>query len=121
MTTATESFYSPVTVATAPEASKPVLEGIQKAFGFIPNLMATFANNPAVLQGYLALDGAFEKGSFTPVERQVILLSASVENDCNYCVAAHSTIAKGFLHAPAEVIAAVRNNVAGPDARINAL
>jgi alkylhydroperoxidase family enzyme len=45
----------------------------------------------AVLKGYLALDGAYEKGSFTPRERQIILLAASVENNCNYCTAAHST------------------------------
>jgi hypothetical protein len=37
-----------------------------------PNFMATFANNPAVLEGYLALDAAFEKASFTPRERQTI-------------------------------------------------
>jgi AhpD family alkylhydroperoxidase len=55
-------------------------------------MMAIFANNPAVLQGYLALDAVFEKGSFTPRERQIILLAASVENHCNYCAAAHSTI-----------------------------
>ena len=32
---------------------------------------------PSVLEGYLALDGIFEKGSFTRVERQLILLAAS--------------------------------------------
>ena len=82
MTSATETLFQPLTIATAPEASKPVLENIQKAFGFIPNLMATFANSPTVLQGYLAMDGVFEKGTFTPVERQVILLAASEENSC---------------------------------------
>jgi hypothetical protein len=34
-----------------------------EVFGFYPNLTAVFANNPAVLQGYLALDAVFEKGS----------------------------------------------------------
>lgn len=46
MTIANETLFQPLTIATAPEASKPVLENIQKAFGFIPNLMATFANSP---------------------------------------------------------------------------
>jgi AhpD family alkylhydroperoxidase len=78
-------------------------------------------NNPAVLQGHLALDGVYEKGSFTPRERQLILLAASVENHCNYCAAAHSTIAKGALRTPPEIVAAVRNNTMGPDAKINAL
>jgi alkylhydroperoxidase family enzyme len=86
-------FEAGKTAPSAPEASKPILVNIKKDFGFIPNLMATFANSPTVLQGYLALDGVFDKGTFTPVERQLILLAASVENDCNYCTDAHSTIA----------------------------
>ena len=83
--------------------------------------MAVFANNPAVLPGYLALDAVFEKGSFTPRERQIILLATSEENHCNHCAAAHSTIAKGALHTPAEVVAAVRDNTLVPDAKLNAL
>src|SRR5882672_5668098 len=121
MSTATETLFAPLTIATAPEASKPVLETIQSSFGFIPNLMAIFANNPTVLQGYLALDSFYERGSFTPEERQLILLAASVENHCNYCVAAHSTIAKGALQTPAEVVAAIRNNKPVPDKKLNAL
>ena len=121
MNTATETLFAPLTIASAPEASKPVLETIQKSFGFIPNLMAIFANNPTVLQGYLALDAVYEKGSFTPTERQLILLAASVENHCNYCAAVHSTVAKGALHAPAEVVAAIRNNTPVPDKKLNAL
>jgi hypothetical protein len=46
MSTATETLFQPLTIATAPEASKPILENIKKGYGFIPNLMATFANSP---------------------------------------------------------------------------
>lgn len=74
----------------------------------IPNLMAIFANNAIALEWYLALDAVFEKGSFTPRERQIVPLAGSVENNCNYCAAAHSQIAKTLLRTPAEVIAAVR-------------
>jgi alkylhydroperoxidase family enzyme len=45
----------------------------------------------------------------------------SVENHCNYCAAAHSTIAKSVLQTPAEVVAAVRDNTPVPDAKLNAL
>jgi alkylhydroperoxidase family enzyme len=82
-----------LTIETAPEASRPLLESVQKSLGFVPNLMATYANSPAVLQGYLSLDSAFRKSSFTRAEQQVILLTASVENDCDYCAAAHATVA----------------------------
>jgi uncharacterized peroxidase-related enzyme len=121
MSTTTDTLFTPLTIATAPEASRPMLEKVQKSLGFIPNLMAVFANVPTVLEGYLALGAVFEKSSFTPRERQIILLAASVENRCNYCAAAHSQIAKTLLHTPAEVIAAVHNNTPVPDAKLNAL
>jgi uncharacterized peroxidase-related enzyme len=114
------ALFVPQTVESAPEKSKPILQNVKKAFGFIPNLMATFANNPTALEGYVALDGVFEKGSFTPVERQLILLAASVENGCRYCTAAHSTILKAF-HVPAEVVSAVRSDLPVPDPKLNAL
>jgi uncharacterized peroxidase-related enzyme len=121
MTTTTKTtLFEPLTIQTAPEASKPVLEQIQKEFGFIPNLMATFANSPTVLKGYLAMDAEYEK-TFSPVERQVILLAASVENTCGYCTAAHSTVLKGMLHVPAEIVAAVRGGVSTGNAMYDAL
>ena len=121
MSSVTSPLFTPVTIATAPEGSKPLLESIRKSLGFIPNLMATFANNPIVLQGYLALEDVFERGSFTPKERQIILLATSVENDCSYCTAAHSTIAQSFLYTSSEIVAAVLNGQPVPDAKLNAL
>jgi uncharacterized peroxidase-related enzyme len=121
MSTTTETLFTPLAVANAPEASKPLLQKVKIANGFVPNLMAIFANSPAVLQGYVALDGAFEGGSFRPRERQLILLAASVENNCNYCTAAHSTVLKNALRTPDEIVSAVRNNKTVPDGKLNAL
>jgi hypothetical protein len=36
MSPTTTTYFAPLTIATAPEASKPVLENIQKSSGFIP-------------------------------------------------------------------------------------
>jgi uncharacterized peroxidase-related enzyme len=116
----TVNLFIPRTVESAPEQSRPILQNVNNAFGFIPNLMATFANNPSVLEGYLALDRIYEKGSFTGVERQFILLATSVENNCGYCIAAHSTIAK-MLAAPPEIVSAIRNGSSISDKKANAL
>ena len=116
-----KNILNPVTIQTTPAESRPTLEKIQKTFGFIPNLMATFANSPTVLHGYLAMDAVWEKGTFSPVERSLILLAASVVNNCGYCIAAHSTVLKGFLKAPAEVIAHVRSGKSLSDAKLDAL
>lgn len=122
MTSLTSSSrLAPVAIESASADVRPTLEAIQSKYGFLPNLMATFANAPVVLNGYLGLDGAFNQTSFTPRERQLILLTASVENECAYCVAAHSTIAKGMLKVEAETVAAIRSHTPLPDEKLNAL
>ena len=115
------NLFAPVRLETAPEKSRPLLEKIQKSFKFIPNLFGVFANSPVLLEGYLGLEGVFEKGSLSAVERQIVLLSASVENSCRYCTAAHSTLLKAFLHVPADVVSAVRSNQPVSDPKLNAL
>ncbi len=115
------TLFQPLSAQNAPEASRPVLENIQKAFGFVPNLMATFANSPAVLKGYLALDAEWEKTGFSPSERQIVLLAASLENSCHYCIAAHSTIAHGFLKVPQEIVTAIRAGQSTDNERTDAL
>src|SRR5881409_403682 len=108
------------TIANAPERSKPLLARVQKALGFIPNLYATFAESPAVLEGYLALSGSLDKGALSATERQLVEIAVSTENRCSYCVAAHSTIA-GMLKARPEIVTAVRTGAPVGDAKIDAL
>lgn len=43
------------TVDSAPAASASILDGTQKALGFIPNLYAHLAESPAALQAYKQL------------------------------------------------------------------
>ena len=40
------------TKATAPRQSQGILESTEKAFGFIPNLVAVLAESPAGVKGY---------------------------------------------------------------------
>ena len=115
------SFLPPAGLQTAPEQSRPILENVLKAFKFIPNLFGVFANSPTMLEGYVRLEKVDGTGTFNPVERHIILLSASVENRCNYCIAAHSTLLKAFLHVPAEVVSAVRSNEPVSDSKLAAL
>jgi uncharacterized peroxidase-related enzyme len=104
-----------------PAGSRPLLEKVKKGFGFIPNLFAAFANSPTLLEGYIGLDATYNRATLSPAERQLVLLAASVVNECAYCIAAHSTIAKGMLKVPAAVVAAVRAGQPVADAKLNAL
>lgn len=104
-----------------PAGSRPLLEKVQRDFGFIPNLFASFSNSPVLLEGYMALNAVFDKGTLTAAERQLVLLAASVANECEYCTAAHSTVAKGMLKVPAGVVAAVRAQHPIADTKLDAL
>lgn len=111
-------FHTP---ETAPEAASAILAGTEKKLGFVPNLYAGLANAPAALEAYVALSSYFDKTSLTPVERQVVLLATSVENGCEFCVAAHSMIAKKMVGAPEEVVNALRSGQLPLDFKLAAL
>jgi uncharacterized peroxidase-related enzyme len=110
----------PQTIESAPQGSKATLQAIQERDGFIPNLMATFASSPALLNGYVGLDTAWQASSFSALERQLIFLAASVENCCCYCVAAHATALKGLNVSP-QYLQAVRNRGSLGNQRLDAL
>jgi AhpD family alkylhydroperoxidase len=107
-------------IDTAPKGANAGLHEIQKRLGFIPNLVSGLAHAPTALDGYLALDRAWNHSSFTAEERQIVLLAASVENSCRYCAALHATMLKAMRTAPA-TISAIRNRVALQELKRNAL
>jgi uncharacterized peroxidase-related enzyme len=107
-------------MSTAPEQSKPILEKVEGKFGFLPGILAVMAESPATLEGYVTLQGIFDKADFTPAERQLILLAVSYENDCHFCVAAHSKGGKGAGLDP-QVVDAVRDGRPIDDPKLEAL
>lgn len=107
-------------IDTAPEASKPFLEGAKKAFGFEANLLGNMAEAPSLLEGYLTLAGIFDKSDLSETERQIILMTNNRLNGCTYCMAAHTTISQ--MHKVASnVIEALRNGTAIADPKLEAL
>lgn len=115
------SHYTFHTIESAPEATRPILQKAKQALGFVPSLYAGLANSPPALQAYLAVADCFDKTSLSPVERQVVLLAVSAENGCDFCVAAHSFIAKKMTGVPEPVVSALRDRRAPDDAKLAAL
>ena len=105
---------------TAPEGSKPILAAAQKKFGFVPNLFRVMAEAPAAGEAYMAVMDIFERSSLSHAEKQTILLSVSFVNECDYCMAAHSTIAQMKGVAP-EIVEALRGGTTLSDAKLDAL
>ncbi|MGY0392341.1 carboxymuconolactone decarboxylase family protein [Bizionia sp. KMM 8389] len=84
------------TIETAPEASKPLLENSQKAYGMIPGLHGVLAGAPGLLDAYQKLHELFVNSSFNNDELTVVWQSINVEHGCHYCVPAHTGIAKSM-------------------------
>ena len=82
------------TIESAPEGSKAILQGALNSLKFVPNLYATMAESPALLEGYTTLAGIFNKTSFSETERQIILMTNNLLNGCTYCMSAHTALSK---------------------------
>ena len=109
------------TIESAPEASKPLLAKLQSEAGFIPNLAATMAESPALLDAFTALRSINGRtSSLTPMERELVSIAVAREYDCSYCVAAHSTFAIK-AGAAETVVAEVRQGRPTGDKRIAVL
>jgi uncharacterized peroxidase-related enzyme len=102
--------------------AKASLEAVQKGLGFIPNMYANMANSPGALETYGVGYNFFRKDSgFTPAEQEVVFLTISHENGCEYCMAAHSMVGEKMSGVPAPVLNALRAGLPLPDARLRAL
>jgi AhpD family alkylhydroperoxidase len=99
-------------------ANQVIFDQLQKNLGKVPNLYATFAHSEHALGAYLALQNA--KSSIAGRAREVVNLVVSEANACEYCLAAHTVIARmhGFTD---EQILEIRGGTAGFDPKLDAL
>ena len=74
------------------ESTKEVFAAIKQKVGMLPNLYAAIGNSPKLLQGFLAFEATLKEGTFSNKENEAIALAVSQINNCQYCLAAHSTI-----------------------------
>lgn len=110
MTSEYKMTLPPVTLENADDKSRPVLDRALKEVGFIPNMYTYMVNSPVLLVTYLHGYGLFRKESaFSPAEQEVVFLAISRENECHYCVAAHSMLADKKSNVPADVTNAIRD------------
>jgi uncharacterized peroxidase-related enzyme len=110
--------FNAVDSDTATGRTKQLLDQVQRALGFVPNMMRTMAVSPAVLGGYLGLSGALAGGALTPRVREQIALAVGEANGCQYCVSAHTAIGTR-LGLPASEIEASRDG-ASSDPKVEA-
>jgi uncharacterized peroxidase-related enzyme len=107
--------------SNAPAASKAPLKTMKAKLGFVPNLMGELAASPTALESYTSLSTLFSKSGLTAIEQQVVLLATSFENNCSYCVAAHSTMALDAGLDRSDINAIREGRVIRADPRLEAL
>jgi uncharacterized peroxidase-related enzyme len=87
------SRINTLSLELATDATRPLLEGVQKKIGFLPNVFKTLAHAPAVLTSYLQQSTTLGKTSLSATEKEAIFLATSQVNGCDYCLAAHTLFA----------------------------
>lgn len=104
----------PVDRAAATGEAKALLDGVKSAIGMVPNIFATFAQSPKVLEGYLAFNKALGQGRLSAKLREQIALAIAGANGCDYCASAHSALGKGAGLGAAELASNLRGQSAEP-------
>lgn len=108
------------TPETAPDEARAALATALTQLGFVPTMMAKFAEAPLLLHAYQMAADLFDRTSFSAIERLVVLLTVSDLNNCDFCMSAHSWGARR-QGLNADVIAALREARPLADARLEAL
>lgn len=87
------SIFEIYSIKSAPQKSKPVLETLQEAFGFIPNIAGAMAGSPTLINSFIGVFQKAHSGSFTEVQIQTLLLTNAVTNASSWPVAFHTFLA----------------------------
>lgn len=117
-TTIQKSTFSVPARKDVSSENQLLFDELNKKLGFVPNLYAYYAKNKTALSDYLTLQN--RKSGLRAKEKEIVNLVVSQINQCNYCLAAHTAIAKmnGFS---AEEIIEIRKADITFDAKFDAL
>jgi uncharacterized peroxidase-related enzyme len=106
----------------ATETQKELLSITRKEYKMIPNMYRAMANHPVLLKSYMDTYKGFRtQSNFSSVEQEVVFLTISIDNNCSYCMAAHSIIADLVSKVPPNITDAIRTGAEIPDAKLKSL
>ncbi len=74
--------------------SQAIFDQLESQIGFVPNIYATIGYSSNALSSILGFSGNAGKETFSKREIEAIKLAVSDANDCLYCKAAHTAMAK---------------------------
>ena len=85
---------------------KNLYGAIEKKMGTVPNIFQYMANSIPLLKGYLSITELCNSTMLSPRLRELIVLAVSQNNNCQYCLSAHSAVAKNLGLKEKEIIEA---------------
>ncbi|HAT23553.1 MAG TPA: alkylhydroperoxidase [Pantoea septica] len=110
-----------LTESDATGKTAQLFSAIKGSMGKVPNAYLTIgSNSPDVLGQMLQLNAALHKGSLSARELEAINLAVSEEAGCDYCLAAHTLMAKKAGYTDEQTLELREARFSG-DARIDAL
>lgn len=104
----TVTFKVPTREEVSP-ANQAIFDHMERAFGKVPNLYATFALHENALEDYLTLQN--RKTTLDAKEKEIVNLVVSQINDCKYCTAAHTAVGKMYGFTEDEILAIRRVDI----------
>ena len=81
-------------LADLPDDIRARILNVQEKSGFIPNVFLMLAYRPDEFRAFMAYHDALmdKPGGLTKAEREMIVVTTSAMNQCQYCVVAHGAI-----------------------------
>jgi uncharacterized peroxidase-related enzyme len=86
---------------------KLVFDKVKEKAGKVINIFRAMGNAPNVLRAFLSLHGELGTGNLDAAMREKIALACGEENECPYCLAAHTALA-GMQGVPADEMLTAR-------------
>ena len=84
----------PVRFDRATGRVRELLQSVQATLGMVPNLLLVMANSPVVLEGFLSLRDALDRGVLSDTLREQIALAVAERHRSEYCVAGHAAFGR---------------------------
>lgn len=103
--------------ARATGRTREQLDAVSRKMGRVPNLHATMANSPAVLNAYLCVKDALSHTSLDNKLRELLAITVASANDCEYCLSAHTEAGRRFKVSEEDLRSAQEGDAADPKTR----
>lgn len=102
MTTTALSRFPIPELTELPQDIRERIIDVQERAGFIPNVFIVLAHRPEEFRAFFAYhDALMEKeGGLSKAEREMIVVTTSSANDCQYCVIAHGALVRIYSKNP---------------------